>query len=93
MPCIYSQRREDKHITMIGRANHVQTCKDYIGKYAMDWVKSKPGRKVEPLGSLEIGFLFSSGKLAATMWVETVVPPAGENPFTPATGEIPGLKV
>lgn len=93
MPRIYSQRREDHSMIVIGESPSTQACKDEIARIATAWIKSKKGRSVKSMGSLEMGLLFSSGKMACSMWVEMLPPPQGESPFTPANGEIPGLKV
>lgn len=93
MPTIYSQRRGDRNIAMIGRASDIASCKEVVAAYALEWINSKKGRKVKPISTLEMGLHFSDGKLAALLWVDPVVSPVGENPFTPATGPIPGLTV
>lgn len=93
MPRVYSQRREDRAMTMIAESPDQQALLKVMAHYAKDWVHSKPGRKIKAMGSMELGFMFSSGKMAASMWLEMLPAPKGENPFTPATGPIPGLEV
>lgn len=91
MPHVYSQRREDDTIMVIGHGE-VQGCRDLIASHARSWISSKKGRTVKPSGSLEMHFLFSDKKVAAHMWIEMLPPPHGENPFKAATGPVPGLE-
>lgn len=91
MPRVYSQRREDPRMIVIAESPSAQACRDEIARLAHAWIKSKPGRRAKGMGSLEIGLMFSSGKMACSLWVEMLPPPMGENPFVPATGPIPGM--
>ena len=91
MPRIYSQRRNDNSIVMIADSTSTEACRMEMARHANAWIRTKAGRTAKPMGNLELGLMFSDGKMAASIWVEMIPPPQGEAPFTPATGPVPGL--
>lgn len=93
MARIYSQIGRDPRMNMIMDSIHLETAAHVLKGYASGWPSTKKGRTVKALSCLEYGLYYSDGKLAALIWADPCPPPAHENPFTPANGEIPGLKV
>jgi hypothetical protein len=87
----YSQNRSDKHISVICDNYPDTVCAGLIIKYGVSWRATKKGRTTKWLDGLELGFYYSDGKLAHTMWIERVPTPANEPKFAPAVGVIPGL--
>lgn len=93
MPNVYSQRRNDPVIVLIAEGGCMEGCREYIADTAKAWIRSKPGRTAKQISGLELGLMFSDGKMACSLWVEPFPVPAGETPLTPATGPVPGLEV
>lgn len=92
MPRIYAQTRSQRNIKMIHPCITMAAAANLIARYVIAWEESKPGRCAKRIDGLEIGFYFSDGKLSSTIWVDPVPTPANEPKFTPAKGEVPGLK-
>ena len=93
MPHVYSQSSKSRVIDVIAADVTMAQAQFVIARNAQHWAATKPGRKAAGLDGMEVGFYFSDGKLAATMWIDAYPTPAGEPKLTAATGEIPGLKV
>lgn len=91
MARIYCQSRSERNITMIADGLSIEHAGALLAQYGMGWQVTKKGRASDMIGPLELGFYFSDGKLACTMWVDPVPTPRNEPKFTPAKGPIPGL--
>jgi hypothetical protein len=93
MPRVYSQARKEKHIVVIADNVSVMQGQCILATYVNQWKASKKGRSIKVTGGTDLSLMFSDGKLAATMWIDHLPTPEGENKFTAAVGPIPGLTV
>lgn len=91
MARIYSQSRSEPNMTVIADGVTISQGVDILSRYAVGWTVTKKGRAAAQIAPMEVGFYFSDGKLACTMWVDPLPTPKGEPKFAPAVGEIPGL--
>jgi hypothetical protein len=91
MAQVYAQAQREKNIAVITGSLATNACRQIILQHVGGWMNSKKGRKAKDISYLETAFYYSDGKLACTMWIETLPPPANEPKFAPAVGAIPGL--
>lgn len=91
MPQVFSQGRAERHISVTSRIVTEERARQIIAGHSMSWTTTKKGRTAKKISADEVGFYFSDGKLAGSMWVEHLPIPAGEAKFAPAVGAIPGL--
>ena len=91
MPNLMTASIADRNVMVLMRAVTEEECRAAIKSYSASWRATKRGRNARAIDGMEMGFYYTDGKLAATMWIDMYPPPPGEPRFHPAKGAIPGL--